>query len=75
MMNNGSKKKVGLKLLQQTQVLSQNAGITTEERNAIVAHIRAGMATGNFEKLKNKLFDILEKTTLPEVVEEMILNI
>ena len=72
-MNNGSnKKKVGLKLLQLTQILSQSAGITTEERNVIVSHIRAGMTTGNFEKLKNKLFDILENTNLPDVVEEMI---
>ena len=75
MMNNGSKKKVGLKLLQQTQVLSQNAGITTEDRKVIADHIKAGMTTGTFEMLKNKLFNVLENTSLPEIVEEMIMLI
>ena len=75
-MNNGKNpRKVGLSLLQQTQILSQNAQISAEERNVIVSHIRVGMTTGNFGRLKHKLYEILETTTLPETVEAMILEI
>ena len=74
-MNNRHNKKLGMELLQKTQILSQNNAITTNERIAIASSISEGMATGTFNGLKNVLFEILQTTTLPEVVEEMILAI
>lgn len=76
-MNNGlnNPKKVGLWLLQQTQILSQNNAISTGDRIAIASYIKEGMATRNFEKLQDKLIEVLDRTTLPEIVEEMIISI
>lgn len=75
-MDNGKNpKKVGMVLLKQTQILSQNGAITTEERTTIASCIKEGMVTGTFERLKDMLFEILETTKLPEIVEEMIMNI
>lgn len=75
MSNGKNPKKLGLTLLQKTQVLSQNNAISTQERASIAFYIREGMATGNFENLKCTLFEILETTKLPEIVEEMIISI
>ena len=74
-MNNGNNKKLGMYFLQQTQVLSQNNAISMEERLLISSCIQEGMRTGNFERLTAALFEILETTTLPEVVEGMLLEI
>ena len=74
-MNNRQNKKLGMELLQKTQILSQNNAITTNERVAIASSISEGMTTGTFSRLKDILFEILPTTTLPEVVEEMILAI
>lgn len=75
MNNSNNPKMLGLKLLRQTQILSQNGDISTQERAAFSSYIKEGMATGNFDKLKCKLFELLETTKLPHIVEEMIINI
>ena len=72
MNNSKNKKKLGVELLQQTQILSQNNAITVAERNAIASAIKDGMASGTFEVLEKVLMGVLETTTLPEVVEEML---
>lgn len=76
-MNNGIKnnKKIGVKLLSLTQVLYQNNAITTEQKDSIASFIQEGMKIGTFDKLKILLFDILETTPLPMVVEDMIMEI
>ncbi len=74
-MNSGNNKKIGMQLLRQTQVLSQNNAISTEERVVITSCIREGITTGNFDGLKDKLFEVWETTTLPEIVEEMLMEI
>ena len=74
-MNSRQNKKLGMELLQKTQILSQNNAITTKERIAIASSISEGMATGTFGGLKILLLEILATTDLPEIVEEMILSI
>ena len=72
-MNNGNNpKKVGIKLLQQVQILYQNHAISTEDKDIMASCIKEGMIEGTFYKLNRKLFEVLETTTLPQVVENMI---
>ena len=73
-MNNGinNPKLVGVELLKKTQILFQNKAITTNDKDAITSCIREGMVKGTYYKLNNVLFDVLERTTLPNVVEDMI---
>lgn len=74
-MNNGNNKKTGLLLLQKTQVLSQNNAITAEERIQITNCIQEGMKVGTFKKLESLLWDVMTTTSLPNVVESMIVMI
>lgn len=72
-MNNGNNpKKVGIEMLKRTQILYQNNAISEQEKNVIVSYIQEGMTTGTFYKLNQRLFEVLEKTSLPQVVEDMI---
>ena len=75
MNNSKNPKMLGLKFLRQTQILSQNGEISTQERVAISSCIKEGMTTGNFKKLKDRLLELLETTNFPEMVEEMIMEI
>lgn len=72
-MNNGNSKTIGLHLLEKTQILSQNNAITTEERIQITKCIQEGMKSGTFESLESFLWSILSKTSLPNVVECMLI--
>lgn len=75
MNNSNNNKKIGMALLRQTQILSQNNAITPDERTVIASCIQEGMATGTYNRLKEVLFEVLATTALPEVVEEMLLEI
>lgn len=72
-MNNGNNpKKVGIRLLQHVQILYQNHAISAEDKNAMATCIQEGMTEGTFYKLNAMLLDVLDTTTLPQVVEDMI---
>lgn len=72
MNNDNNPKIVGMRLLQYVQVLYQNRAISTEDKNIMASYIQEGMSKGSFYNLNKKLFDILDTTTLPQIVEDMI---
>lgn len=72
-MNNGNNPKiVGIELLKDVQVLYQSKAISTEEKNSMASFIREGMSEGTFYKLNQKLLEVLDTISLPQVVEDMI---
>lgn len=70
--NTQNPKIVGVELLKNLQILYQNNAISTMDKDNTASYIKEGMRDGTFYKLNNKLFDILETTSLPHVVEDMI---
>lgn len=72
-MNNGSGvKSVGIELLKNVQILHQNKAISTEEKNNMASYIKEGMKSGNFDKLSKELLEILDRTSQPYVIEDML---
>ena len=74
-MNNGNNpKKVGMEMLKKVQILYQNRAISTKDKDDMASYIKEGMSEGTFYKLNKKLFEVLETTSLPQIVEDMIEN-